>query len=113
MAPQSSADGSATSADPLLDRLRLATRGVYEVEGELGRGGMAVVYLGMDRRLERRVAIKVMDPRLSLTQGMAERFLREARIAARLQHPNIIVVYEIRQSDDIIFFVMSLVDGVG
>ena len=112
MAPQSPADGSATSADPLLERLRLATRGVYEVEGELGRGGMAVVYLGIDRRLERRVAIKVMDPRLSLTQGMAERFLREARIAARLQHPNIITVYEIRQSDDIIFFVMSLVDGV-
>ena len=112
MAPQSSADGTATSADPLLERLRLATRGVYEVEGELGRGGMAVVYLAVDRRLERRVAIKVMDPRLSLTQGMAERFLREARIAARLQHPNIITVYEIRQSDDIIFFVMSLVDGV-
>ena len=112
MAPPHSADGPGTSADPLLDRLRLATRGVYEVEGELGRGGMAVVYLGVDTRLERRVAIKVMDPRLSLTQGMAERFLREARLAARLQHPNIIVVYEIRQSDDIVFFVMSLIDGV-
>ena len=112
MAPPNSADGPATSADPLLDRLRLATRGVYEVEGELGRGGMAVVYLGLDTRLERRVAIKVMDPRLSLTQGMAERFLREARLAARLQHPNIIVVYEIRQSEEIVFFVMSLIDGV-
>lgn len=99
--------------DPLLERLRIATAGAYEVVAELGRGGMAVVYGGVDRKLERRVAIKVMDPRLSMTQGMSARFLQEARIAARLQHPNIIVVHDVRQSDEIIFFVMSLIDGVG
>lgn len=98
--------------DPLLERLRGATAGSYDVVGELGRGGMAVVYTGTDRQLERRVAIKVMDPRLAMTQGMAARFLQEARIAARLQHPNIIVVHDVRQSDEIIFFVMSLIDGI-
>jgi serine/threonine protein kinase len=98
--------------DPLLERLRGATAGSYDVVGELGRGGMAVVYAGTDRQLERRVAIKVMDPRLAMTQGMAARFLQEARIAARLQHPNIIVVHDVRQSDEIIFFVMSLIDGI-
>ncbi len=101
----------AADGDPLLDRLRRVTAADYEIRGELGRGGMAVVYLAIDRKLDRPVAIKVMDPRLMLTDGMAQRFLREARIAARLQHPNIIVVHEIRAVDDIIFFVMSLVDG--
>ncbi len=99
------------ASDPLLDRLRLATLGSYDVAGELGRGGMAVVYVGRDLRLERTVAIKVMDPRLSLTPGMADRFLQEARIAARLQHPNVIVVHEVHQSDEIIYFVMGLVQG--
>ena len=98
-------------SDPLLDRLRLATLGTYDVAGELGRGGMAIVYVGKDLRLGRTVAIKVMDPRLSLAQGMAERFLQEARIAANLQHPNIIVVHEIKQSEDLIFFVMGLIEG--
>ncbi len=106
------ASGANSSADLLLARLRQATAGAYDIDGELGRGGMAVVYGGTDRKLERRVALKVMDPRLSLTQGMAARFLQEARIAARLQHPNIIVVHDVTQSDDIIFFVMSLIDGV-
>ncbi len=112
MVTTSFGDTDRLPSDPLLERLRLATRGSYDVAGELGRGGMAVVYVGTDRQLERRVAIKVMDPRLSMTQGMAARFLQEARIAARLQHPNIIVVHDVRQSDEIIFFVMSLIDGV-
>ena len=97
--------------DPLLERLRLATLGSYDIAGELGRGGMAVVYVARDLKLKRTVAIKVMDPRLSFTQGMAERFLQEARIAARLQHPNIIVVHDVQQSEDIIFFVMGLIEG--
>ena len=105
-------DAALQAPDPLLERLRSATEGTYDVVGELGRGGMAVVYAGSDRKLQRRVAIKVMDPRLSMTTGMAARFLQEARIAARLQHPNIIVVHDVRQSDEIIFFVMSLIDGV-
>ncbi|MFO0095028.1 MAG: serine/threonine-protein kinase, partial [Gemmatimonadaceae bacterium] len=102
---------AAPATDPLLNRLRLATAGSYDVAGELGRGGMAVVFLGKDLKLDRLVAIKVMDPRLSLTPGMAERFLQEARIAARLQHPHIIVVHDIREDHELIFFVMSFVEG--
>lgn len=101
----------ANVSDPVLDRLRRATLGSYDVAGELGRGGMAIVYVARDMKLERTVAIKVMDPRLNLAHGMAERFLQEAQIAARLQHPNIIVVHDIRQSDELIFFVMGLIEG--
>ena len=103
---------SASTSDPLLERLRLSTAGTYDIAGELGRGGMAVVYLAHDLKLDRRVAIKVMDPRLSLTPGMSARFLLEARIAARLQHPNIIVVHDIRQDQELSYFVMSFVEGM-
>ena len=99
------------AGDPLLDRLRAATVGLYDVAGEIGRGGMAVVYIATDLRLGRRVAIKVMEPRLNFTPGMAERFLQEARIAAQLQHHNIIVVHEVQHDGDLIFFVMRLVEG--
>ncbi|MEP6832640.1 MAG: serine/threonine-protein kinase, partial [Gemmatimonas sp.] len=97
--------------DPLLDRLRSSTLGLYDVAGEIGRGGMAVVYIATDMRLGRKVAIKVMEPRLNFTPGMAERFLQEAQIAAQLQHHNIIVVHEVRQDEELIFFVMRLVEG--
>ena len=99
------------ASDPLLERLRAVTIGEYEIRGELGRGGMAVVYLAKDIRLERNVAIKVMLPELLRTGGMAERFLQEARISARLQHPNIIIVHDVRQRDEVIYFVMGLIDG--
>jgi len=102
-----------TAPDPLLERLRSVTIGEYEIRGELGRGGMAVVYLAKDIRLERTVAIKVMLPELMRTDGMAERFILEARISARLQHPNIITVHDVRQREEVIYFVMSLVDGCG
>lgn len=105
------ANPQASGADALLDRLRVATAGLYDVAGEIGRGGMAVVYIATDMRLGRKVAIKVMEPRLSFTPGMAERFLQEARIAARLQHHNIIVVHEVQQDEELIFFVMRLVEG--
>ncbi len=95
----------------MLEKLRRATLGTYEIRGELGRGGMAVVYLARDLRLDRSVAIKVMLPGLFLTQGMAERFLQEARIAARLYHPNIIIVHAVEQTDDLFYFVMNLVEG--
>jgi hypothetical protein len=106
------APSPASTNDPLLERLRASTVGTYDIAGELGRGGMAVVYLAHDLKLDRRVAIKVMDPRLSLTPGMSDRFLLEARIAARLQHPGIIIVHDIRQDHDLSYFVMSYVEGM-
>ena len=97
--------------DPLLQKLRGATLGYYDIHSELGRGGMAAVYLAYDLRLQRKVAIKVMFPELMLSSGMAERFMLEARTAARLAHPNIVVIHAVSHSDDLYYFVMSLVEG--
>ena len=94
-----------------LDAVRQATLGEYEILGELGRGGMASVYLAHDIALDRRVAIKVMAPALLAGEGMAERFKREARTAASLSHPNIIPIYAVRESEHALFFVMKLIEG--
>jgi serine/threonine protein kinase/uncharacterized protein YjdB len=110
-APRAAPSIELPAPDLVLEKLRRATLGTYEIRGELGRGGMAVVYLARDLRLDRSVAIKVMLPGLFLTQGMAERFLQEARIAARLYHPNIIIVHAVEQTDDLFYFVMNLVEG--
>jgi serine/threonine-protein kinase len=117
-APQSvaSADvavstSSADHAARLLAELRALTAGEYEIRGEIGRGGMAVVYLAYDLRLNRKVAIKAMLPDLAFRDGMEERFKREARTAARLDHPNIVVIYSVRDSGVPLFFVMKYVDG--
>ncbi len=93
-------------------RLREITDGEYNVEKELGRGGMATVYLAHDIALDRKVAIKVMSSDLfNAGDVLVDRFLREARTGARLNHPHIIPVYAIRQARDLIFFVMKFIDG--
>jgi len=103
---------STTQADEhLLERVRSATQGEYDIYGELGRGGMATVFLAQELSLARKVAIKVMSPAMIHGAGMAERFKREARTAAHLSHPNIIPVYAVRESDGLLFFVMKLVEG--
>ncbi len=84
--------------------------GRYRVIEELGRGGMGVVYRGEDPVLERPVAIKVLPPK-RLTPKMVERFLREAKTAARLDSPYIVKIHDIGQVDDIYFIVMELVEG--
>ena len=94
-----------------LDAVRQATLGEYEILGELGRGGMASVYLAHDIALDRRVAIKVMAPALLSGEGMAERFKREARTAASLSHPNIIPIYAVRETEQTLYFVMKLIEG--
>jgi len=98
-------------ADQLLERLRAATIGEYDLYGELGRGGMATVYLAHELALDRKVAIKVMAPALTYGPGMSERFKREARTAAQLSHPNIIPVYAVREAGELLFFIMKLVEG--
>lgn len=90
--PRLASTPARAAADELPERLRLATVGEYDVLGELGRGGVASVYLADDLALDRKVAIKVMAPALMYGAGMAERFKREARTAASLGHPNIIPV---------------------
>ncbi len=95
----------------LLQKLRQATLGEYEIKGELGRGGMAAVFLAHDLHLNRKVAIKVMLPGLVYGERMWERFLAEARTAAKLDHPNIIYIHSVKEKDRFLYFVMKYVDG--
>lgn len=104
----------AAAFDPwveLLQKLRQVTLGEYEIKGELGRGGMAAVFLAHDLHLNRKVAIKVMLPGLLYSERMWERFLAEARTAAKLDHPNIIYIHSVKEKDRFLYFVMKYVDG--
>ena len=103
--------GVVSADDQLLIELAHATAGEYQIERELGRGGMAAVYLALDLALGRRVAIKVMIPGLAATDGMADRFLLEARTAAQLSHPNIIPIYAVRNVGRLRYFAMKHVSG--
>ncbi len=82
----------------------------YTVEREIAAGGMGVVFLGWDVELERRVAIKVLRPEWA-SPGGAERFAREARVLARLQHPNIVAVHQAGEAEGLRYFVMDFVPG--
>jgi len=94
----------------LLDRLNTALADRFTVEREIGRGGMAVVYLAHDRKLDRRVALKVLLPELAASLG-AERFLREIEIAAKLTHPNILPLFDCGEADGLLYYVMPYVEG--
>ena len=83
----------------------------YELDREIGRGGMGIVYKAKDRRLKRSVAIKVLPPELAFRAEIRTRFLREAETAAQLSHPNIVPIYSVDERDGIVYFVMALVDG--
>jgi serine/threonine-protein kinase len=87
-----------------------ALAGRYEIEAEVGAGGQAVVYRARDVRHERFVALKILRPELSFSLG-GERFLREIRLAASLQHPHILPVYDSGDVDGLLFFVMPFIDG--
>src|SRR5262245_56886092 len=80
----------------MMDALMAATLGEYEILAELGRGGMATVYLAHDISLDRKVAIKVMSPALLDGDGAVERFKREARTAGALSHPHIIPIHAVK-----------------
>ncbi len=103
--------GGLMSQSRMMDALRRATLGDYEILSELGRGGMATVYLAHDISLDRKVAIKVMSPALLDGEGAVERFKREARTAGALSHPHIIPIHAVRESDDLLYFVMKYVEG--
>lgn len=95
----------------IVRRLRTLVGGEYEITRELGRGGMAAVYLARELALDRKVAMKVMSPALLSNQGMIERFEREARTVAKLNHPHIVALYAVRQVEDLHFFTMQFVEG--
>jgi alpha-tubulin suppressor-like RCC1 family protein/uncharacterized protein YjdB len=115
--PQSASGvGAAAAAEPspwdeVVERLRKATLGDFVISRELGRGGMAAVYLAHDIALNRKVAIKVMSPGLLMGPGMVERFKQEAVTVANLSHPHIITIHAVRQTAGLHFFVMKLIPG--
>ncbi len=100
----------ATRSRELLD-LETVLSKQYTLERELGRGGMGVVFLARDLRLDRLVAIKALPLHLADDERVRERFLREARTAARLSHPNIVPIHRANEIDGRVFFVMGYVDG--
>ncbi len=93
-----------------LEDLQSALADRYEVERELGRGGMATVYLAKDLEHDRQVAIKVMRPQIAEVMG-AERFLREIEIAGSLEHPNILALLDSGSTDDLMYYVMPFIEG--
>jgi len=94
-----------------LDIVREALQGEYEIQEELGRGGMAIVYRAMDKHLGREVAVKVLPFSLAFDADFVERFQREARTAAQLEHPNIIPIYRVGKAGRVIYFVMKYLRG--
>ncbi len=94
----------------VVDRLNAALEGTYLVEREIGRGGMAVVYLAEDIKHRRPVAIKVLDTDVAEAVG-EERFAREIETAARLNHPNILALHDSGEADGLRYFVMPFIDG--
>src|SRR5688500_12416422 len=93
------------------DLVREALANEYEVLEELGRGGMALVYRARDRQLERQVAVKVLPFTFAFDAEFVERFQREARSSAQLEHPNIIPIYRVGQTGRVIYFVMKYLRG--
>src|SRR4026209_1972440 len=98
-------------ASPLpLERLRATLADTYSIDRELGRGGMATVYLAQDAKHERLVALKVLHPDLAATLG-PDRFLREIKLAARLNHPHILPLHDSGEASGFLYYVMPYVEG--
>ena len=83
----------------------------YEIFEQIGEGGMATVYRARHKRLNRDVALKVMQSRYSEDPSFSERFIREARIAASLNHPHIVQIYDVNRAGDTLFLSMEYIDG--
>src|SRR5947207_5297557 len=94
----------------VVDQLTTALAGRYTVDREIGRGGMATVYLARDLRHNRRVALKVLNPELGAVLGV-DRFLAEIQVTANLQHPNLLPLFDSGEADGLLFYVMPYVEG--
>ncbi len=105
-------DPLATAADDeLRAHVERALAAHYELDCEIGRGGMGVVYRATDRRLKRQVAIKLLPPELAFRSEIKLRFNREAQTAAQLSHPNIVPIYTVDEQGGLVFFVMAYISG--
>jgi serine/threonine protein kinase len=108
MSPEEIVDDGPDTVLPLLVE---ATAGEYEILGELGRGGMAIVYAASDLSLNRKVAIKTMLPELIGKATMVQRFKREAQMAAGLSHPHIVQIHSVKETKKLVYFVMKYIEG--
>ena len=97
-----------TLQDPLVGRV---VDGRYLVESRIAAGGMATVYRALDRRLDREVALKVMHDNLAVDDEFVYRFVREARAAARLSHPNVVAVFDQGADDEVLYLAMEFLPG--
>src|SRR5258708_4041559 len=94
-------------ADPLFLAFQVAVAGRYSLDRELGRGGIGVVYLAREVHLDRMVAIKLLLPDRASDATVRERFLREARLAAKLSHPHIVPIHSVDEAGNCVFYVMT------
>jgi serine/threonine-protein kinase len=97
--------------DELRAHVERALAAHYELDCEIGRGGMGIVYRARDKRLKRQVAIKLLPPELAFRSEIKSRFLREAETAAQLSHPNIVPIYTVDEQEQLVFFVMAYIAG--
>ena len=105
-------DPLATAADDeLRAHVERALTAHYELDCEIGRGGMGIVYRARDRRLKRQVAIKLLPPELAFRSEIKSRFLREAETAAQLSHPYIVPIYTVDEQAGLVYFVMAYISG--
>ncbi len=110
--PQLPVDPAASaSSSELRGHIERVLSAHYELDSEIGRGGMGVVYRARDKRLKRHIAIKVLPPELAFQSAIKTRFLREAETAAQLSHPNIVPIYSVDELEGLVFFVMAYIGG--
>src|SRR5688572_24121146 len=98
-------------SDTLYDRVVAALGQQYELESEIGRGGMSVVYRARDVRLNRPVALKVLPPELAFDPAIRTRFTREAQTSAQLAHAHIVPIYDVGEREGIAYLVMAMITG--
>ncbi|GIW51116.1 MAG: hypothetical protein KatS3mg081_0471 [Gemmatimonadales bacterium] len=103
--------GPVKQPDEIFFGLQAAVAGRYSLERQLGRGGMGIVYLARDVALDRPVALKLLPPHVAREPSLRDRFIREARTAAKLSHPHIVPVYAVEQTGEFVFFTMAYVPG--
>ena len=109
--PEAGGTSGEFDAAELQRRLQTALGDGFTVEGQLGEGGFAIVYAVFDRRLSRRIAVKVLRPELSVSRASKQRFVREAESVARLNHPHILPIFFVGEHQGLAYFGMPLVDG--
>ncbi len=109
--PATPSTPASDTPDSFTDRFKEAVSERYSVIREIGRGGMAIVFLARDKRLERLVALKLLPEAYHHDESLRERFIREAKVAGKLSHPNIIQIHDVNEIDEFTYFSMSFIEG--